>query len=116
MSAVATTTQQGSTVLVECPYNSEHHLKIDTPETAIHLARCRLQNLRLVLRFRVCIFNPAHHVRIEEIDEHEKQCFEVFESRENGVWRKQRGVWTSPNYDPFTGRLKFTLQFLNIRA
>ena len=57
--------------LVECPYNPEHKMPLDSLQK--HFAKCKSMK-KLKHLFKVCPFNPNHHVPATDFDEHKRRC------------------------------------------
>lgn len=57
--------------LVECPYNPEHKMPLDS--LLKHFAKCKSMK-KLRNQFKVCPFNPLHHVPTSDYEMHLGTC------------------------------------------
>lgn len=57
--------------LVECPYNPEHKMPLDS--LLKHFSKCKSMK-KLQRHFKVCPFNPLHHMPIADYDAHVDSC------------------------------------------
>jgi len=57
--------------LVECPYNPEHKMPLDS--LLKHFSKCKSMK-KLQRHFKVCPFNPLHHIPTADYDAHIEGC------------------------------------------